>query len=65
MVFNDRFVIFFNFLSCLGLINTLFSARIQELFGLSYELFSLGSVLSGPHISPHKGSIRVNFLRTI
>jgi hypothetical protein len=64
MVFNDRFVIFFYFLSCLGLINTLFSARIQGLFGLSYKLFSLGSVLSGPHRT-HKGSIRVNFPRTI
>jgi hypothetical protein len=24
-----------------------------------------GSVLSGPHLCPHKGSIRVNFSRTI
>jgi hypothetical protein len=28
--------------ACLGLINTLFSIRIQGLFGLSYGLFSLG-----------------------
>jgi hypothetical protein len=28
--------------ACLGLINSLFSVRIQGLFGLSYGLFSLG-----------------------
>jgi hypothetical protein len=31
--------------------------------GFLFRVF--GSVLSGPHISPHKGSIRVNFSRTI
>jgi len=35
-------LLFLYFLSCLDLINTLFSARIQGMFGLSYELFSLG-----------------------
>ena len=37
---------FYYFLSCLGLINTLFSVRIQGLFGLSYGLFSLGFYIS-------------------
>ena len=44
-------------------IKTLVLARIQGLFGLSHGFLSwgFGPVLSGPHLSPHKGSIRVSF----
>jgi len=34
-----------------------------KLWAFQFRVF--GSVLSGSHISPHKGSIRVNFSRTI
>jgi len=34
-------LLFYYFLSCLGLINSLFSPRIQGLFGSGYRFFSL------------------------
>ena len=42
VVFNDRLVIFIIFFHVLGLIKTLFSAKIEGLFGLAFGLTSKG-----------------------
>jgi hypothetical protein len=65
VVFNDRLGIFYYFLTCLDLIKTLFSARIQGLFGSKFGFTSkgFGSVfVYGSKTEAHKcRSIRVNF----
>jgi hypothetical protein len=63
VVFNDRLVVFFFFLSCLGLSKTLFSATIQGLFTSQFGLTSKGFWIS--FVSGSNQSTRVDLLGLI
>ena len=63
MVFNDRLVILLLFSFMLGLIKTLFSPRIQDLFGSKFGFTSKGFWVS--FISEPNQSTRVDPLGLI